>query len=372
MVTPMNLPIDLRNSPEWSREDGPEKDVVVSSRLRYARNISNVPFPARASKSQKDEVFRRTEETLSSTDLGRDLHFVKMSDLDSLEKDVIQERRLGSQELTEKSNAGLVFDSSESVGVLVNEEDHFRIQALRSGYNLSAVKNEADRFEETLGSELSYAFDEQWGYLTACPTNVGTGLRASVLLHLPGLILRDEITRVLKAVANLGLTVRGYYGEGTESQGFYLQLSNQVTLGQSVDDLIDSLTRVTERLISKEREARKQLLDEKDLDVNDQIWRAYATLKHARKLEMAESLKLLSFCRLGIDAGLIDDLNLATIDELLIKTQPAHLNLMVGDRLSTDDREAFRSKILREVFQDLEEDDQGRSTNTLGAENPEE
>lgn len=367
----MNLPVDLRESPEWSTSDGPEKDVVVSSRLRYARNVEGVPFPGRASKQDKDEVFRRTEETLSGADLNRDLHFVRINELNSLEKEVIQERRLGSQELAQSSSAGLAFDETESVAVLVNEEDHFRIQALRSGYNLSAVKNEADRFEQVLGENLGYAYDEEWGYLTACPTNVGTGLRASVLLHLPGLILEDEIGRVLKAIANLGLTVRGYYGEGTESQGFYLQLSNQVTLGQSVGDLIDSLRRVTERLVSKEREARNQLLKRNGIEVKDQVWRSYGTLKHARRVGTAESLELLSYCRLGVDIGLLDDLNIREIDELLIKTQPAHLNLVVGNRLSPEDREAFRSEILRNVFADLSEDDSDRSTNTLGAENPE-
>lgn len=368
----MNLPVDLRESPDWSKADGPEKDVVVSSRLRYARNIQALPFPGRASDAQKDEVFRRTEETLSGEDFGRPLHFARMDELTDLEKDVVQERRLGSQELTERQSAGLVFDASESVAVLVNEEDHFRIQALQSGYNLKTVKKEADRFEQVLGDNLGFAYDDQWGYLTACPTNIGTGLRASVLLHLPGLILEEKITRVLKAIANLGLTVRGYYGEGSESQGFYLQLSNQVTLGQSVEDLIDSLRRVTERLVSREREARNLLLDRDDVEIEDQVWRAYGTLKHARKVSTAESLKLLSFCRLGIDAGLIDGLSLTDIDELLIRTQPAHLNLAVGNRLDPQDRRAFRSKIIREAFSDAENGDSGRSTNTLEAESSDE
>lgn len=368
----MNLPIDLRESPEWSRGDGPEKDVVVSSRLRYARNVNDVPFPGYASTQQKNEVFHRTEETLSGADVGRELHFVRMDELNPLQKDVVEERRLASQELIENEYGGLVFDSSESIAVLVNEEDHFRIQSLRPGYNLKAVKNEADRFEEILGESLGYAYDEEWGFLTACPTNLGTGLRASVLLHLPGLILEDEITRVLKAIANLGLTVRGYYGEGTESQGFYLQLSNQVTLGQSVEDLINSLSRVTERLVSKERDARETLLKGNSVDVEDQVWRAYGTLKHARKIGAAESLKLLSFCRLGVDAGLFEGLELNDIDEMLIKIQPAHLDLVVGDRLSSDDRQAFRAELLRDVFDDLRRDDSDHSANTLGAENPEE
>ncbi|MFB6226724.1 MAG: ATP--guanido phosphotransferase [bacterium] len=364
----MNLPIDLRQSPNWARSKGPEKDVVVSSRLRFARNDSRYPFPGRANGQQKDEVFQRTEEILTSADTGRELHFLRMSDLESLEKDVIRERRLGSKKLTEAPHGGLVFDPGESTAVLVNEEDHFRIQSLSSGYNLTVVRNAAERFEDALGERIDFAYDEQWGYLTACPTNLGTGLRASVLLHLPGLILRDDISQVLKAIANLGLTVRGYYGEGTESQGFYLQLSNQVTLGQSVDDLIDSLSRVTERLISKERKARDELFSQDEVEVQDKIWRAYGVLKHSRKLGMDESLKLLSFCRLGIDAGLIDEIELTDIDELFIKIQPAHLNQIVGSRLSNADRQAFRSTIIRKLFADSQEDNPDVSTNTLEAE----
>lgn len=349
----MALPVDLKEAPEWTKTSGPDKDIVVSSRLRFARNIQGESFPLKADMESKEHILDRVENSLDILSFDRDFHYLPMEELDKLEKEVIQERRLGSGELTEEPQGAVVFDSDESLGFLVNEEDHFRIQALESGYNLGRVHEKADQLSTDLEEEFGFARDEQWGYLTACPTNLGTGMRASVLLHLPGLIMREEITKVLKAVANLGLTVRGYYGEGTESQGFYLQLSNQVTLGRSVENLLDSLSRVTERLINKERKSRHKLFERSGVEMEDRIWRAYGVLKYARKVGSHEALKSLSLCRLGCDAGLIDDLSIPEIDQLTIKIQPAHLNLSVGERLSSEDRDTYRAGLLRKnLFDD--------------------
>jgi len=360
----VNLPIDLNDAPAWTSRHGSDKDVVVSSRLRFARNISGVPFPLKAEDDVKERVLERVSETLEEWDLQGPFHFVAMDELDSLEKEVIQERRLGSPELTGEALGGLVFGGDESRGFLVNEEDHFRIQALRSGYALAEVREDAQELESALDREFGFASDDEWGYLTSCPTNLGTGMRGSVLLHVPGLIMRDEISRVLKAVANLGLTVRGYYGEGSESQGFYLQLSNQVTLGRSVENLLESLSRVTERIIEKEREARQNLFEGESVEVEDQVHRSFGVLKHARTLGSSEALKCLSRVRLGVDAGLFDGVSLTEIDQLTMTVQPAHLNLSIGERLSSEDRDAYRARVIRKRFEDDEDEETSGSGST--------
>lgn len=362
----MTLPINLEEPPEWTTRRGDDKDVVVSSRLRFARNIAGVTFPYKADDATKEKILDRVRETLEGLVSGASFNFLRVSELSDLEKDVVQERRLGSQELTKEPYGGLVFDGDESLGFLVNEEDHFRIQSLQAGFDLTDVHRRAEELETALDEEFGFASDEEWGYLTACPTNLGTGMRASVLLHLPGLILRDEISQVLKAVANLGLTVRGYYGEGTESQGFYLQLSNQVTLGRSVENLLDSLSRVTERLVKKEREARHHLFGESGLETEDKVWRSFGTVNHARKISGSETLECLSLIRLGLDAGLLDDLTVPELDQLTMRVQPGHLNLSIGEELSRDDRSVYRARVLRKVFEEDVCDD--KSTEPLETE----
>ncbi len=348
----MSLPLDLQQAPAWLNRSGSDKDVVVSSRLRFARNIGGVPFPRKAKADVKERILERVSGTIDEWDLDGTFHFLGIEDLEDLEKEVIQERRLGSPELTGEPLGGLVFDENESRGVLINEEDHFRIQALRSGYALSEVREDADEIESSLDREFGFASDDDWGYLTACPTNLGTGMRGSVLLHVPGLILQNDLSRVLKAVANLGLTVRGYYGEGSESQGFYLQLSNQVTLGRSVENLLESLSRVTERIIEKERDARRKLFEGDSLDVEDQVYRSFGVLNQARTIGSSEALKCLSLVRLGVDAGCFNRVNLGEIDRLTMTVQPAHLNLNIGERLSSEDRDAYRARVLRKRFKD--------------------
>lgn len=347
----MVLPFDLREAPKWTRRRGPDRDVVVSSRLRLARNVSGIPFPVKATEETKRSLLRTAEVIVDKLSPDETFYFLGVDELAPLERAVIPERRLGSTELTEDPQGGLVFGASESKGFLINEEDHFRIQSLRPGYDLEAAHGVAERLESDLREQFNFAYDEKWGYLTACPSNLGTGLRASVLLHLPGLILRDEISRVLKAIANLGLTVRGYYGEGTESQGFYLQLSNQVTLGRSVESLLDSLARVTERLIKKERKARNSLLEKSSQEVEDQIWRAYGTAQNARKIDGSESLQYLSLCRLGSDLGLLDEVSVVELDRLTMKIQSEHLNLSVGEKLSSEDRDTYRAQLIRKALE---------------------
>ncbi len=224
--------------------------------------------------------------------------------------------------------------------------------------------------ESSLNEMYDFAYDDEWGYLTACPTNLGTGMRASVLLHLPGLIINEEIQQVLKAIANLGLTARGYYGEGTESRGFYLQLSNQVTFGRDRSGLINSLRRVTQRLIQKELESRRKLFDRSGAEVEDKVWRAYGTLRNARKIELEEALRSLSLARLGVDRDLFENLSISRLDQLTMRIQPGHLNLSIGERLSSDDRETYRARVLRKELNGMTEK---RSPNdTLETEWPDE
>lgn len=347
----MSLPFDEHVIPGWVHRDGPRKDVVVSSRVRLARNVEGLPFPDQASSDQLKELRRRVAEISLGAE-GDSHHEIQLDEIPDRVLNVLIERRLVAEGVARRP-AALHIPEQQDEGVVVNEEDHFRIQALQSGYDLGGARDRARHLEQTLGETFPYARHDRWGFLTSCPTNLGTGLRGSVLVQLPALVLSDQIDQIFKAVANLGLTVRGFYGEGTESQGFFFQISNQVTLGQPVTDLLGSLERVTEQIIRRERESREDLLAGSDAtSVRDQIGRAVGILTHAHEVSSREALKLLSFVRFGVVADEVEEIDRRTVDRLLIQIQPAHLEVRLGESLADDERDQYRAQCLRKALSD--------------------
>lgn len=340
----MSLPINTRQPSSWLRETGPAGDVVLSSRVRFARNLRNFPFKDKISEKEQKELRSRIFSALDELNGATDLYRLNLEEFEPLERQVLAERRLCSEEFIETDLGGLAFSADEDISLMVNEEDHLRMQSIVPGNNLEKPFERVREVERFLDDKLAFAFDDKLGFLTACPTNLGTGFRASVLLHLPALVVNQKINKVLKAVSNLGLAVRGFYGEGSESRGFYFQLSNQVTLGRSVKDFKESLQRVVEQIISQERQARKNLTQSTRLELEDRIGRSYGILSYARQIETDEALQLLSLCRLGVDREMVPPMELSKLDGLLQLLQPAHLQYDLGEELSGEDRDYYRAK----------------------------
>ena len=271
-----------------------------------------------------------------------------MRDLSGLDKQFLVERHLVSREHAVKEDSkALVFDDREIVAIMINEEDHLRMQVMQSGFNILEAWRMMDKIDSDLSKRLEYAYSPKWGYLTACPTNTGTGLRASAMLHLPALVMTKHINRVLNAVNKLGVAIRGLYGEGTEAQGNFFQLSNQVTLGRTEEDLIDNLERIINQIITREKNARKILLLHRREELNDKIYRAYGILKSAYIITSAETVALLSVIRLGVDLEIIKDIDRKLVNELFILTQPAHLQKIEGKALNATERDVKRAALMR-------------------------
>ncbi|MGE5554057.1 MAG: protein arginine kinase [Betaproteobacteria bacterium] len=335
----------------WLRQSGPEPDVVISSRVRLARNLCDQPFPRFAKAETLDEVRRLVQEaTAGESPRGR-LTFIPLEKVPPLEKAALVERHLISPAHAEQGEGkAVVLSPDETVSIMVNEEDHLRIQVILAGLDLERSWQIASEIDDHLAKRLNLAFSRRWGYLTACPTNVGTGLRASAMVHLPALALTNQLPRVVGAAAKLGLVVRGLFGEGTAAAGNIFQVSNQVTLGHSEEDIVRHLTAVTRQVIEQERAARQALLEQAQLQVDDRVHRAYGILSNARRLDTQEALQLLSDVRLGVDAGLIKKLELRTVNALCVAIRPAILQLIVGRELAAEERDVERATLIREVI----------------------
>ena len=278
--------------------------------------------------------------------------FLKMNDLAEIDRQFLVERHLMSPEhVISPEYKGLVIDDKEIVSIMINEEDHLRIQVLQSGFNVIEAWRISDEIDTDLSKKIPYAFSAKWGYLSACPTNTGTGLRASVMLHLPALVMTNQIGKVFQAISKLGLTIRGFYGEGTEAIGNFFQISNQVTLGRSERDLIDKIGGIVDKLVTREESTRSVLIGKNREELGDKIWRAYGTLKSARIINSSETIKLLSVIRLGVDLGIVSGIDKARINELFILTQPAHLQKIEGKLLSPNQRDYKRADIIRKKLE---------------------
>jgi protein arginine kinase len=334
---------------EWLRGEGPHHQIVISSRVRFARNLRNRAFPGWAKKAERTAILDLIRPQVEELPEMQDSFSELLQDLSALEKQVLVERHLISREHAAKgAGSAVVMNRRQTLSIMINEEDHLRMQSIRSGLQLKQAFKLVDKIDSALESRLEFAYDQRLGYLTACPTNVGTGMRASAMLHLPGLVLSELINQVIQAVSKIGLAVRGLYGEGTEAMGNLFQISNQTTLGEKEDEIVSRLTKVIETIIEKEHDARQVLIQKKSNTLWDQIGRAYGVLTYAHAMSSKEALNLLSIIKLGVDLDAFPEDRRLPIDELFIDTQPAHLQKSSQQKLNAEERDHLRAQIIRE------------------------
>ncbi|MBI5600271.1 MAG: protein arginine kinase [Gemmatimonadetes bacterium] len=352
------MTLDLSLLPDggmpWITASGPHADIVLSSRVRLARNLSGFPFSPRAGDAERLRVLHQVREAAADTALLSRAILLRVDELTTGERHLLHERHLVSRELAEldapTARSGSAVLVGDEAALMVNEEDHLRLQVFRSGFDIAGAWERAAQLERELGERLPLAYHHEFGFLTSCPTNVGTGLRASVLVHLPGLVLTQEIGKVLTGLQQMGLTYRGLYGEGSEVVGNFFQISNQTTLGRTEDELCDHLARVVAHVISRESEARRVLSRDAGYIIEDKLWRAYGTLRYARSLGADEAMNLLSGVRLAVGMYLIGGLSVYTLNKLLVFSQAAHLSLAEGRPLTEIEANLARARYVRGVL----------------------
>ncbi len=327
---------------------GPDSDVVVSSRIRLARNLNNYPFPNGASRDDLEAVINETSKALDKENRF-DLSLIYLTQISELERKMMIEKHLISPELNKNPESrATAISKDEVVSLMVNEEDHLRLQLLYPGLQLEKAWGNANQTDDFLEENVDIAFDKEYGYLTTCPTNTGTGLRASVMVHLPALAITDRIKKVISAISQLGLAVRGLYGEGTEAIGNLYQISNQVTLGRSEEEIINDLKEVTAQIIDQERSAREVLLKEQKTNLKDKICRAYGTLKYAYSISANEAMNLISYVKLGIDLDIIEGMSGNILNQLMVMVRPATLQVLSGSELSVEERDIYRAQMIKD------------------------
>lgn len=336
----------------WYLESGKESDVVISTRIRLARNIAGIPFTNRFTPNQAENILQKIEEIIPT--LGYGLKVIRMKNCDGVTKQSLVEKHMISPEFANAKpveTKAIILNEEENICIMIGEEDHLRLQVFHEGLDLENVLNLAVEIDEKLNEKLNYACHAEYGYLTACPTNVGTGMRASVMVHLPGLSLTGNIGKVLNVVGNFGMTIRGVYGEGTQSKGDIYQISNNQTLGVSEKEIVKSLKMMTEKVIAQERMARK-VLASKPLELEDTVYRAFGILTNARKLTADECMKLLSEVKLGTDLGIIKEMTDYKVKQLELYTKPANLQKYLGEALDAYARDCKRPEVIRQVLKE--------------------
>jgi len=339
----------LKQDTEWLKGTGPSSNIVMSSRTRLARNIDKIPFSNWANRSRLEDVLNIAKDAVRSCNFLKDALFIRLRDVSEVDRLFLVERHLMSPEhAKDVEYKALVVDPKEIVSIMINEEDHLRIQVMQSGLNLRECWRIIDEIDTELSKKIAFAYSAKWGYLTACPTNTGTGLRGSVMTHLPALVFTGQIGKILQAIAKLGLNIRGLYGEGTEAMGNVFQISNQVSMGMSEDDIIDNIERITNQIISREDATRKTILSKNKEALVDRVSRAYGTLKNAHIITSNETVTLLSAIRLGVDLGIVKNMDRRMVNELFILTQPAHLQKLEGKALNSNERDNKRADLIRE------------------------
>src|SRR3954471_11480556 len=342
---------DLTNhAGEWLRGSGPMSEIVISSRIRLARNVAGYPFLARCSRGDRGTLETRVKDTVLAAQISPKTLYVDLEKATEMDRQLLVERHLISKQHAAAEGArGVAVSEDETVSIMVNEEDHLRIQVLRSGLQLEEAWERINKLDDSLESKLDFAFHPRFGYLTACPTNVGTGIRVSVMLHLPALKLTGEIEKVFRAAKDLRLAVRGLYGEGTEATGDFYQISNQTTLGKSEEDIISDFRHVViPKIIDYEHHARKTLLNDRTVALDDKVCRALGVLRTARLMASEETLFLLSHLRMGVNLGRVKEVDIPTVNELFLLTQPAHLQKLQGRKLEGDLRRSARADFIRQ------------------------
>ncbi|MDP3790862.1 MAG: protein arginine kinase [Candidatus Omnitrophota bacterium] len=345
----MKLDEFLKHDCEWLKGTGPNSDIVMSSRTRLARNLDKLSFSHWADKKQQEAILTAILDAAKSVSYLKDALFLRLKDLSEVDRLFLVERHLMSPEHTKDVEfKALIVDPKEIISIMVNEEDHLRIQILQSGLNLMECWRIIDALDTELSKKLSFAYSTKWGYLTACPTNTGTGLRGSIMLHLPSLVFTGQIGKILQATAKLGLNIRGLYGEGTEASGNLFQVSNQVSLGRTEEDIMDNIERIINQIIAREEATRRNIIAKSKDALIDRVWRAFGTLKNAHIITSNETIALLSAIRLGVDVGVVKNMDRRMVNELLILTQPAHLQKLKGKVLSSNERDTQRAELIRE------------------------
>lgn len=333
---------------EWLRGNGPESDIVISSRIRLARNLADFPFIRRCSDEDRLSIERTVRARMEKLEDWADVRYVDVDELSEVDRQFLVERQLISRELAETDGSRAVaIDPNEQFSVMINEEDHLRIQVMQSGLNLQAAWQRINQLDNLLEGSITYAFHKQFGYLTACPTNVGTGVRISAMLHLPALLATQQIDKVFRSLQKISVTVRGLFGEGSQNTGDFYQVSNQITLGKSEEDLIQQVSEVVPLLIDYERRARQFMVEHSEKFLHDDVSRALGILSTAKKISSEETMQLLSKVRMGVNLGLIDNISVKTINKLFIHTQPAHLQKIRGRLLGASDRNIERATYLQ-------------------------
>jgi protein arginine kinase len=353
------MTLDLSLLPDggarWLDASGEHSDIVLSTRIRLARNIEGFAFTGRARDGERLRVLAQVRDAASRISSLEGSALLRVDEMPPSDRLLLHERHLVSKELAgldeqHPVRSGAALMVGDEVAVMVNEEDHLRLQALRSGFAVSDTFASVERLDRELGAQVPFAYHSEFGFLTACPTNTGTGLRASVLIHLPGLVLTKEIAKVLAGLQQMGLTYRGLYGEGSEVVGNFFQISNQTTLGRAEEELLDHLTRVVKHVIERELEARRVLLREAGYIIEDKLWRAYGTLRYARSLTFDEAMNYLSGVRLAVGLNLVSGLSVYTLNKLLIFSQSAHLAYMEGRELTEGEGSLARARFVRETL----------------------
>jgi protein arginine kinase len=336
------------------RRTGPMDHIVFSSRVRLARNVQGFAFPERAKKPERVRCLDLVRSAVEALPMMQEGFSSPMDALSASDKQLLVERHLISREHAAKSGgSGLVLDRPESLSVMINEEDHLRMQALRPGLQLHEAWRLVDELDTALESKLPFAYSQDLGYLTACPSNVGTGIRVSAMLHLPGLVLAELVNPIIQSVSKLGLAVRGLYGEGTEALGNIFQVSNQMTLGESEVEIVERLSKVVNQMIEHERNARQKLLEERPKVLFNHIGRAFGILSNAHSISSKEAMNLLSLVRLAHDLSMFPGVPRAALDELILITQPAHLQRSHTGKLGADERDILRADLLREQLREV-------------------
>ena len=332
----------------WMDAEGELSDIVLSTRIRLARNLKGYRFPTSFSQSESEEIEHAIMKVFSAKDTPYNMCYFAIKNLSSLQRQILIEKHLISPTLAKKEYIGSIFlTPNEHLSVLVNEEDHIRIQYLAPGLDLQIAHQAASDLNDYLSKQLPIAYDHQFGYLTSCPTNIGTGLRASVMVHLPALTMLKRMNQLIHTLTRLGMTVRGIYGEGSDNLGNVYQISNQVTLGKPDSMILDELEQVIQQIVEKERLAREELLKKAPILLEDRIFRSLGTIQYARILSSEEAAACLSNIRFGVDLGLIKQISVSTLNECMILVQPGFIQQYAGTALEPAERDLYRAKILQ-------------------------
>ncbi len=339
----------------WLDGGGADSDSVISSRVRLARNLAGHTFAHRATQEELEKILSEVRSALEQSATLRTGTFMLMEELSDLDRQFLVERHLISQEHGRRQpSRGLFVGEKEMISVMVNEEDHLRLQSIQSGFQVMDAWRLVDRLDDEIDEKLEYAFSYDWGYLTACPTNTGTGMRASMLVHLPALVLTGEINKVLHGISQMGLAVRGFYGEGSEVMGNLFQISNRTALGSSETDIIQSLEKVVRQVLDYEAHAREILLRDARSQIEDKIWRAYGILKYGRRMTSQEVMSLTSAVRLGLCLGVVNNVSVAALNRMVFMSQPAHLQKKFGKEMDPRERDVVRAEMIRKILEEEE------------------